>query len=81
MTASVITRQPVFQHDCEDCIYLGPADTHHVNDLYVHPGEGETVIARYGKDGDYVSGLALADRVPELALAVVRANKLNLLSA
>lgn len=73
-------RAPLFPHGCEECIYLGSADETRHTDLYVHTGEGATVIARYGAEGDYISGLAFTDRVPQLALALVRAVKGNFLS-
>lgn len=49
--------KPRFDHDCEDCEYLGWYDPkeHHKYDLYYCPREG-TVIARWGPDGQYVSG-------------------------
>ena len=41
---------PVFEHDCDNCRYLGHYDNH---DLYVC---NWSVIARYGNDGpEYVS--------------------------
>jgi hypothetical protein len=47
-----------FQHDCEECIYLGQDKEH---DFYFHStanGWLPTVIARFGSDGpDYASGL------------------------
>lgn len=78
--AGTIDRPAMFQHDCDECIYLGSADRTRPNDLYVHVEQYPTVIARYGVDGDYISGLEFAEHIPELALAVVRATKLNLLS-
>lgn len=60
-----------FTHDCEHCIPLGEYGD---ADLYYHPGEVETVIARYGdKESDYGSGLALADKIDDLGEAKKRA--------
>ncbi len=70
--------KPRFAHDCENCVFLG---SHGQHDLYfcrggVHP----TVIARFGNDGpDYMSGLAVAHLIPELAEAERRARLENLL--
>ena len=48
-----MTDKPIFEHDCDECVFLG---NHNGQDLYVH-SKPTTVIARYGKDGDYSSGL------------------------
>ena len=50
--------QPVrHNHDCKSCVYLG----HHKDrDLYFCPGNNKTVIARFGEDGDYESGINFA---------------------
>lgn len=58
-----------YLHDCEECVFLG---THERYDLY-YCNANPTVIARYGKDGDYLSGLACASLVPVLAVAAIRA--------
>lgn len=51
----------LFEHDCEECLWLG---TYRGNDLYYHPGDNQTVIARFGDDGpDYHSGLEIAKAV------------------
>jgi len=85
--------KPRFQHDCDQCVFLGRAE----HTISIHPGfmpsdedfdgvfelaskkdvdlyfckKGPwTVIARYSDDGpDYVSGLQLADRTPDLKIA------------
>lgn len=63
------------KHDCADCILLGgTADVGRVYDLYFHPGDDPTVVARYGSDGpDYYSGLRSAGNSKVLALAAWRA--------
>lgn len=61
--------EPRHQHDCEECVFLG---THERYDLY-YCKANPTVIARYGTEGDYLSGLAAASLVPVLAIATVRA--------
>lgn len=70
-----ISRPPAFQHDCDECIYLGSADATRVNDLYIHPGKHVTLITRYGEEEKYTSGLEFAAYIPELSLAMVRAIK------
>ncbi len=59
---TVVEPEPrLFEHDCEKCIWLGPYRGH---DLYYHPGENQTVVARFGNDGpDYYSGLEIAKAV------------------
>lgn len=50
---------PRFQHDCDNCIYLGQ---HEEYDLYycTQGGDWPTVIARYGDEGsEYTSGLKI----------------------
>lgn len=67
------------QHDCGECVFLGNISTSRVYDLYFHSEGNETVIARWGSDGsDYISGIPFADRVPELSIALVRAQRLGL---
>jgi hypothetical protein len=51
-------------------------------DLYFCPQHGvPTVIARYGPDGDYQSGLPAADAIPALGEAKRRAIAAGLLPA
>lgn len=63
-----------YTHDCGRCVFLGE---HGEYDLYFHEGTPPvltTVIARYGNEGgNYMSGLAFAGRIPELAEARRRA--------
>lgn len=66
------------EHDCGECVFLGNITTDRVYDLYFHSEINETVIARWGSEGDYISGLPFADRVPVLAIALVRAQRLGL---
>lgn len=71
--------KPLFRHDCDKCTFLG---RHAGHDLYFCPQGGlvPTVIARFGDDGpDYVSGLPLADAIPEIAEAKRRAKEKGLL--
>ena len=52
--------KPLYEHDCEACIYLG---AHNSIDLYLCPHEigGPTVIARYSSyPPDYTSGMCFA---------------------
>lgn len=79
---------PTFDHDCEQCTFLGwidegPDNSHRGGcDLY-YCGKGHpTVIARYSSDGsDYVSGLASAGAIPVLGIARQRAINRGLLKA
>jgi hypothetical protein len=52
---------PRYQHDCDDCVFLGCDASF---DLYWHPSgnpEMRTVIARFGNEGpEYHSGMAFA---------------------
>ena len=45
---------PLYQHDCDKCVFLG---IHEGADLYLCPvGWGEAnLVARYGPNGDYAS--------------------------
>jgi hypothetical protein len=60
--------KPQFEHDCEDCKFLGSYDG---RDLYFCPGGGPTIIARRSSDPpDYSSGLcfgktSLKDMTPD----------------
>jgi hypothetical protein len=67
---------PRYIHDCEECVFLG---THSKYDLY-YCKANPTVIARYGTEGDYTSGLACASTDPILAIATVRAIVAGLLT-
>ena len=50
-----ITMTKRFEHDCDDCIFLGQYANY---DLYAHSGDRESsIIYRYGDEGDYGSGL------------------------
>ena len=51
------------QHDCETCQYLGEFESNgQVYDLYHHDPDIRTLIARYGPDGEYMSGLCFGIR-------------------
>ncbi len=65
-----------FQHDCDKCIPLGEYGQF---DLYFHPEQPITVIARSSsEDSDYVSGMELAPYYPALSQAQFRALKAGL---
>jgi hypothetical protein len=68
--------KPKFEHDCDDCVFLG----HYLeNDLYYCPKE-PTILARYGADGpEYTSGLTFAEHDPRMAEAFRRAEQNGLL--
>ena len=66
-----------FEHDCENCTYLGPYSNF---DLYVcidKHGFIQTVVARYGRLDDYKSGLAFVQYNPSLLEALIRAKALG----
>lgn len=52
---------PQHPHDCDRCVFLG---RHGTDDLYFHDGGAvphfTTLIARFGEDGDYSSGMAFS---------------------
>lgn len=71
---------PLFKHDCNNCVYLGPyfsIEEDQTMDLYVCAQDKivNTVIARFSDEGggDYHSGLAFIDVMPELKEAYDRA--------
>jgi hypothetical protein len=66
-----------YLHDCEECVFLG---VHEQYDLYFCAAN-PTVIARYGTEGDYLSGLALVSLVPVLAIAAGHALDRGLITA
>lgn len=80
------TGNPNFEHDCTSCVYLGSVNIDSVErngveefDLYVcpkkelGPSRAETLIARFGKDGDYHSGRNFGRRSFEKLPAMVYA--------
>lgn len=74
--------EPRYEHDCDECIFLGH---HNKYDLYVCVNlENEifnTTIARYGKDGNYFSGIEFRDYRPALGEAFKRACEKGFLNA
>lgn len=66
-------QQPLYQHDCDVCIYLGRYSSDCLGpllefDLYLHPVHqhplGGSIIARYGNEGpDYESVPAWLDNL------------------
>lgn len=71
---------PQYEHDCPACTFLGRMG---LVDLYHCAQRGmPTVIARHSSNGpDYVSGMPLADHVPELGEARERARARGLFAA
>ena len=57
-----------YPHDCEKCVSVGSWREY---DLYYCPIE-PTVVARFGADAEYVSGLPLAGLVEPLGVAYRR---------
>ena len=70
--------KPVHEHDCETCIYMGTITRKKRKfDLYYcgyRPGRS-TVIARYGKLGDYLSGLSHSYNGPLKTAALLAIKK------
>jgi len=71
--------KPIHVHDCDECVYLGSEDG---CDLYYCDRE-PTLIARYGIDGDYMSGawmqhpLILKAKSIAIGRGLTTENKLN----
>jgi len=70
--------KPVHVHDCGSCVFLGTRSGNGKRyDLYYCPSREEStipsVIARYGADADYISGLEFISIEPMLAQAFVLA--------
>ena len=74
--------KPKHPHNCPKCVFLG-AHIHESfwHDLYYCDQAigAPTVIARYGPEGDYVSGLCFADDIPSLGVAKKFAQRTGLL--
>lgn len=71
--------EPVFEHDCEKCVFLGWFWGYELDkpfDLYFCEQGGlfgPTVIARYGDDGaDYQSGLGTKTKCLQMAEKLAR---------
>ena len=85
------SQTPTHEHDCTTCQYLGSYEYKGATyDLYFCNSQGlsktPTVIARYGEDGDYLSGMRFArsavqdgDLSYPLAEAYMRSAKKGLL--
>ena len=74
LQASIDYHKPKHQHDCTECVALGHfMGEGEVYDLYFCKKSNPTVIARFGPEGDYYSGLALADKIRPLGAAKERA--------
>ena len=64
---------PIYEHDCDVCIYLGSYQLILDYDLYLCQAS-KTVITRWGSEGpQYDSGLALITRDSVIAVAARRA--------
>ena len=71
--------KPIHEHDCDCCIFLGNSKDGKT-DLYYHNSAAEeTVIARFGSDGDYYFGMCFVGRQPYLTEAYELAKQRNLL--
>lgn len=78
--SDTVSNKPArYPHDCTISHYLGWYAEY---DLYFCGEDDPTVIARYGIDGDYYSGLSFAtsDGTPSLYEAKKRAIKAGLLT-
>lgn len=77
--------KPFHKHDCNNCTHLKSVTVDNTNyDLYFcTQGFDEpychTLIARYGKDGDYLSGMKFSDDgiLREAAMAAIEAKLLD----
>lgn len=69
---------PIHEHDCDRCRYLG-SDTEYNFDYYYCPSE-PTLVARYGVDGQYMSGIAFYQSNPHINKAGNLAIESGLLS-
>lgn len=72
---------PIHEHDCKHCIYIGSS---YKRDYYLciskeHPSLS-TLVARYGKDGNYNSGLEFCWSNIYLNKALKLADKQGLLT-
>ena len=64
---------PIYEHDCDICIYLGSCRLSIDYDLYLCEAS-KTVIVRWGSEGpQYDSGLALISHNFTIAVAARRA--------
>jgi len=76
--------EPIYAHDCQNCIYLGVYNLKEngkkiPHDLYYCHSERPTVIARYGNNGEeYQSGINC--ELPELIEAKKRAKDRGLIN-
>lgn len=79
MSKSITTQVPAFEHDCDDCVFLGRFLD---NDLYFCDfGVDYTVIARYSSVlADYISGTILVPYYDELAMAHHKAVEAGLIA-
>lgn len=72
-----LDHKPIHKHDCNTCTFLGNyRDISKAYDLYwhddpIHP-ELITVVARYGNDENYISGLSFLGTTPALQVAFAR---------
>jgi len=68
LSKSITTQVPAFEHDCDECVFLGRFLD---NDLYFCDfGVDYTVIARHSSEpADYISGELLVPYYEELAMA------------
>lgn len=79
MSKSITTQVPAFEHDCDNCVFLGRFLD---NDLYFCDfGVNHTVIARHSSaPADYISGTVLIPYYDELAMAHQKAVKAGLIA-
>lgn len=72
-------RVPFHPHDCEYCVFLGGWIHKNIRyDLYFCGGNHPTVIARYGEEYMYFSGMFFVHTVAELKEPYIRAKKVGL---
>ena len=64
--------KPKHPHHCTECVFLGAHIYESVwHDLYYceQSRNMPTVIARYGPEGDYISGMQFVNHYPQLKVA------------
>jgi len=65
-----LTSTPVYDHDCERCVFLGRSTDGYADLYHCTECHGPTVVARYGSLGhQYASGLMFASINPWLGEA------------
>jgi hypothetical protein len=72
-TPETSEQKPRYEHDCEECIFLGHYTHLHDFDLYVCPREslGVCCIARWSSEGPHYSSMSLQPAVWDESRAAI----------